>query len=219
MLACVCQSLLRLHECLFTQFMKGHKMRIAIYARVSTKDQSCEMQLRDLRAYCVARNLVGFGEYVESGVSGSKDLRPELNRLMNDVHKRKVDAVLVWRFDRFARSTKHLLSALEDFRSRGIQFISYQENIDTGSPLGQALFTIIAAVAQLERDIIRERVQAGVRNARAAGKTLGRPKRIVDRERVLALHKQGLGLRQIATELGVAYGTVRERLKEVSGNP
>lgn len=111
-------------------------MRSAIYARVSTKDQSCEMQLRDLRAYCAARTLAGVAEYVDSGVSGSKDFRPELNRLMNDVHKRKVDAVLVWRFDRFARSTKHLLSALEDFRSCGIQFISSQENLDTASPLG-----------------------------------------------------------------------------------
>ena len=194
-------------------------MRIGIYARVSTKDQSCQMQLQDLRAYCAARGCQAFAEYVDAGVSGSKDSRPELNRLMDDARKRKLDTVLVWRFDRFARSTKHLRSALEEFRAAGIDFISYQENMDTSSPLGQALFTIIAAVAQLERDIIRDRVTAGVRSARAAGKILGRPKRIVDRGRVLALHNQGLGLREIATQLGVGYGTVRERLKEVSGNP
>jgi len=98
---------------------------------------------------------------------------------MDDARKRKFDAMVVWRFDRFARSTKHLLLALEEFRSLGIQFISYQENIDTSSPLGQALFTIVSAVAQLERDLIRERVTAGIRNARANGKQLGRPRRIV----------------------------------------
>jgi len=97
---------------------------------------------------------------------------------MDDARKRKFDAMVVWRFDRFARSTKHLLLALEEFRSLGIQFISYQENIDTSSPLGQALFTIVSAVAQLERDLIRERITAGIRNARANGKQLGRPRRI-----------------------------------------
>jgi DNA invertase Pin-like site-specific DNA recombinase len=97
----------------------------------------------------------------------------------------------VWRFDRFARSTKHLLLALEEFRGLGIQFISYQENIDTNSPLGQAIFTIVSAVAQLERDLIRERVTAGIRNARANGKTLGRPKRTVDCDEILKLKAAG----------------------------
>ena len=189
-------------------------MRYAIYARVSTTQQTVEMQLRDLRAYCVARNLVDVAEYVDAGISGAKDDRPELNRLMNDVRKRKLDGILVWRFDRFARSTKHLLIALEEFRSLGIQFVSYQENLDTSSPLGQALFTIIAAVAQLERDIIRERVTAGVRNARAAGKTLGRPKRVVNRDKAQRLRSEGMSLREIAAELGVGYGTVRNCLSE-----
>lgn len=172
------------------------------------------MQLRDLRAYCVARNFPGCTEYVDVGVSGSKDSRPELNRLMDDVRKRKVDAVLCWRFDRFARSTKHLLAALEEFRALGISFISYQENLDTGSPLGQALFTIIAAVAQLERDLIKERVTAGVRNARAKGKTLGRPKRIIDRERIVAMHAKGVSFREISRRLGVSAAVVRERFKQ-----
>ena len=187
-------------------------MRIGIYARVSTKDQSCELQVRDLRSYCVARGFDLVREYVDVGQSGAKDSRPELNLLMDDARKRQFDAIVVWRFDRFARSTKHLLTALEEFRSLGIQFISYQENIDTSSALGQALFTIVSAVAQLERDLIRERVNAGIRNARANGKKLGRPKSSVDRQRILELKASGNSLRQIAASLGIGYGTVRSRL-------
>src|SRR5580658_3151409 len=187
-------------------------MKMGIYARVSTKDQSCELQVRDLRAYCAARGFDLVREYVDVGQSGVKDSRPELNKLMDDARKRQFDAIVVWRFDRFARSTKHLLLALEEFRSLGIQFISYQENIDTSSALGQALFTIVSAVAQLERDLIRERVSAGIRNARANGKKLGRPKSTVVRERIRQLKAEGASLRQIAAKLGVGYGTVRERL-------
>jgi DNA invertase Pin-like site-specific DNA recombinase len=187
-------------------------MRIGIYARVSTKDQSCELQLRDLRTYCAARGFEPAREYIDVGQSGAKESRPELNKLMDDARKRQFDVIVVWRFDRFARSTKHLLLALEEFRSLGIQFISYQENIDTSSALGQALFTIVSAVAQLERDLIRERVSAGIRNARANGKKLGRPKSAVDRERILELKAQGSSLRQIAAKLGIGYGTVRARL-------
>jgi DNA invertase Pin-like site-specific DNA recombinase len=189
-------------------------MRSAIYARVSTKDQSCEMQMRDLRAYCAARGFTIIREYVDIGQSGAKDSRPELNELMADARKRKFDSILVWRFDRFARSTKHLLLALEEFRSLGVQFISYQENIDTSSPLGQALFTIVSAVAQLERDLIRERVSAGVRNARANGKQFGRPRRIVNQDEIKRLRSDGASLRQIAKKLGVGYGTVRLRLAQ-----
>lgn len=126
----------------------------------------------------------------------------------------------MWRFDRFARSTKHLLLALEEFRSLGIQFISYQENIDTSSPLGQALFTIVSAVAQLERNLIRERVSAGIRNARANGKKLGRPMRAVDGDRILQMRGKGHSLQQIAENLGIGYGTVRARLQNaLAKNP
>jgi DNA invertase Pin-like site-specific DNA recombinase len=184
-------------------------MRVVIYARVSTKDQSCDLQLRDLRAYCAARGFSVQREYVDSGESGARDSRPQLNELMDAARKRQFDAVVVWRFDRFARSTKHLLLALEEFRSLGIQFTSYQENIDTTSPLGQALFTIVSAVAQLERDLIRERVSAGIRNARACGKQFGRPRRIVNHDDVRRLRSEGASLRQIAAKLGVGYGTVR----------
>src|SRR6202140_2015656 len=187
-------------------------MRIGIYARVSTKDQSCELQVRDRRAYCTGRAFDLGREYVDVGQSGAKGSRPELNILMDDARKRQFDAIVVWRFDRFARSTKHLLSALEEYRSIGVQFISYQENVDTSTPLGQALFTIVSAVAQLERDLIRERVTAGIRNARANGKKLGRPKSGVDRERIQQLKAHGQSLRQIAATLGIGYGTVRARL-------
>jgi DNA invertase Pin-like site-specific DNA recombinase len=185
-------------------------MRAAIYARVSTKDQSCELQLRDLRAYCAAR---GFSvrEFVDVA-SGAKDSRPQLNDLMAAARKRQFDAIVVWRFDRFARSTKHLLLALEEFCSLGIQFISYQENIDTSSPLGQALFTIVAAVAQLERDLIRERVAAGLRVARQNGKRLGRPRVNVSVDEILRLRAQGQSSRKIAAMLGIGEGTVRDRL-------
>jgi DNA invertase Pin-like site-specific DNA recombinase len=187
-------------------------MRIGIYARVSTKDQSCEMQLRDLRAYCTARQLEVVREYVDLGQSGTKDSRPQLNALMDDARKRRLDAVLCWRFDRFARSTRHLLLALEEFRALGIEFISYQENLATNTPLGQAVFVIVAAVAQLERDLICERVTAGIRNARANGKRLGRPRQYVDIDRVMEMRASGMSLERIAAALKIGYGTIRERL-------
>src|SRR6202162_395909 len=136
---------------------------------------------------------------------------------MDDARKRQFDAIVVWRFDRFARSTKHLLLALEEFRSLGIQFISYQENIDTSSALGQALFTIVSAVAQLERNLIRERVTAGIRNARANGKRLGRPRVKANLEEILQLRAEGHSLRKIAAKLGIGDGTVRERLNDQRG--
>jgi DNA invertase Pin-like site-specific DNA recombinase len=132
---------------------------------------------------------------------------------MSDARKRKLDAVLCWAFDRVARSTRHLLLALEEFRALGIQFISYQENIDTGTSLGQAIFTIISAVAQLERDLICERVTAGIRNARANGKRLGRPRQYVDPDRIRDMRAAGMSLRQVAVKLAVGYGTVRTALE------
>ena len=122
--------------------------RIAIYARVSTTDQSTDNQLLDLRRYVSDRGWRIFREYCDNGISGTKDSRPALNELMSDAKKRRFDAVLVWRFDRFARSTRHLINALEEFKNLKIDFVSYQENIDTSSPLGGAIFTIISAVAR-----------------------------------------------------------------------
>ncbi len=188
-------------------------MRIAIYARVSTTDQSTESQLLDLRRYTRERGWTIFKEYCDNGVSGTKDSRPALNELMNDAKKRRFDVVLVWRFDRFARSTKHLILALEEFKNLGIDFVSYQENIDTSSPLGSTIFTIISAVAQLERDIIAERVKAGLRRAKENGKKLGRPKATVDTQKIQWLRAKGLSLRAIAKATGISRTTVSDVLK------
>ncbi len=192
--------------------------RVAIYARVSTSDQSTESQLLDLRRYVRERGWLLFNEYTDNGVSGTKDSRPALNELMDAAKKRRFDTVLVWRFDRFARSTKHLILALEEFRNLGIDFISYQENIDTSSPLGSAIFTIISAVAQLERDIIAERVKAGLRRAKENGKRLGRPKALVEVEAIRRLRSEGLSLRQIGNQLGVSRTTVGQMLKGSEGH-
>jgi DNA invertase Pin-like site-specific DNA recombinase len=186
---------------------------VAVYVRVSTKDQSVDMQLNDLERYSRERELNVFKIYEDSGVSGTKETRPALNELMDDARKRKFDVVLVWRFDRFARSTKHLVTALYEFRNLGIDFISYQENIDTSSPLGEAIFTIISAMSKLERDIIAERVKGGLRKARANGKQLGRPKNIVDTEKVIEYRKQNKSIRQIAGEMNLSKGAVERTLK------
>jgi DNA invertase Pin-like site-specific DNA recombinase len=185
--------------------------RVALYARISNLNhgQDVGLQVNDLREYARAQDWGVTGEYVDHGISGSVVSRPELNRLMADARKRRFDVVACWRFDRFARSTKHLLLALEEFRSLGIEFLSYQENIDTTSPLGQAIFTIVAAVATLERDLIRERVRAGLRNARAKGKKLGRPPVMVDAVEIAALRASGLSWRAIARKLKAGEGTVR----------
>ncbi len=127
--------------------------------------------------------------------------------------------VLVWRFDRFARSTRHLINALEEFKNLGIDFVSYQENIDTSSPLGGAIFTIISAVAQLERDIIAERVKAGLRRAKENGKKLGRPRVAVDANRVARLRAQGLSWAKISEQLGVGKGTAQRAFYSLPKNP
>ena len=187
---------------------------VAVYARVSTvgKGQDVDMQLRDLRAYATSRGLSIFKEYVDDGISGRKDKRPALDMLMNDARKRRFDAVLVWRFDRFARSTKHLVTALEDFQHLGIDFISFQENIDTSSPMGKAMFTIVSAIAELEADIIRERVIAGIANARAKGVRLGRPSPDVDQEEVRRLRDNGLTIRAIAEKMNLKRSLVHKTL-------
>ena len=141
-------------------------MRVAIYARVSTADQDCEPQLRDVREYVAARGWRAV-EFIDQGVSGARERRPALDRLLAEVKARKVDVVVVAAFDRFGRSVRHLVETLELFRHLGVEFVSLREQIDTGSPLGQAVFTIIAAIAQLERSLIAERVRAGLRRARA----------------------------------------------------
>ena len=190
--------------------------RAALYVRVSTVDQTVENQLLDLRRYAGERGWTIQGEYADSGVSGTKASRPELDRLMDAAKKRKFDVVLVWRFDRFARSVKHLVLALEELRGLNIDFISYQENVDTTTALGEAIFTIVAAMAALERNIIVERVKAGLNRARAQGKRLGRPSADVDGRRVLELHRAGKSLRDIATRLGTSRTKIFKMLRSAA---
>ncbi|MFH1446392.1 MAG: recombinase family protein, partial [Chloroflexota bacterium] len=183
--------------------------RTAIYARVSTSNgqQSPDMQLSALRDYCEARRLEVYEEYVDEGISGSKDSRPALNDLMDAARKRKFDCVCVYKFDRFARSTKHLLAALDEFKSLGIDFISYSENIDTSSPLGKAVFTIVGAIGELERSLIVERVKSGLQAAKKRGKKLGRPGKIVDTESFKQLLSEGFTINATARQLGISNGT------------
>jgi DNA invertase Pin-like site-specific DNA recombinase len=192
---------------------KSHSglVRTAIYARVSTANhgQNSSMQTRELREYCDRRGWKLAGEYVDEGISGSKDSRPELNRLMADAHRRRFDAVVVWRFDRFARSVSHLLRALENFKALGIEFVSLSEQVDTSTPTGKMVFTVLGAVAELERSLIAERVKAGLRNARSKGKRLGRPRVVVDGARVRALRAEGYSWREITAETGISKGSAQ----------
>jgi len=174
--------------------------------------QDPEMQLRELREYVERRAWQISGEYVDRGISGAKDSRPELNRLVADAYRRRFDAVVVWRFDRLARSVSHLLRALETLRALGIEFVSLSEQVDTSTPTGKMVFTVLGAVAELERSLIAERVKAGLRNARAKGKRLGRPRVALDAARIAALRAQGRSLRDIAAELGCSSGLVHKTL-------
>jgi DNA invertase Pin-like site-specific DNA recombinase len=187
--------------------------KAALYVRVSTAEQTTENQLLDLRRYAGERGWSVFAEFSDHGVSGAKASRPALDQLMDAARKRKFDVLLVWRFDRFARSVKHLVLALEELKALGVDFISYQENVDTSSALGQAIFTIIAAMGALERDIIVERVHAGLRRARQQGKTLGRPRRPVDAAKIESLRRSGLSQRQIAQRLSIPKTTVARLLR------
>jgi len=188
-------------------------MRAALYARVSTMNgQHPEMQLAELREYASRRDWDVTSEYVDEGVSGSKESRPELNRLMGDAHRRRFDIVLVWKIDRFGRSLKHLVNALADLDSYGVAFASVKDNLDLSTPSGRLMFQIIGAMAEFERALIQERVKSGLDNARRNGRQLGRPRRVVDNRLVARMKADGHSLRSIAQKVGLGYGTVRQRL-------
>ena len=193
-------------------------MRVAIYARVSTANngQDPTMQTRELREYAERRGWTVAGEYVDVGISGTKEKREALDRLMADAHRRRFDCVVVWKFDRFARSVSHLLRALETFKAQGIEFVSFSEQMDTSTPAGKMVFTVLGAVAELERSLIVERVKAGLRNARAKGKRLGRPKRIVDARRIAELRARGDGWKKISRQMGIGVGTLYRLAREGS---
>jgi DNA invertase Pin-like site-specific DNA recombinase len=194
---------------------------MAIYARVSTTNhgQDVTLQTRELEQFAQARGWHMVDAYIDAGVSGAKDSRPELNRLMADAHKRRFDVVAVWRFDRFARSVSHLLRALETFNALGIAFVSLSEQMDTTTPAGKMIFTVLGAVAELERSLIAERVRAGLRNAKAKGKRLGRPPVAVDATQIARLRASGASWLAITRELGLSAGTAKRAYYNLSKNP
>lgn len=191
--------------------------RAALYARVSTKDkgQDPEVQLGPLRAEAARQGWRVVGEYVDYQ-SGTTTSRPRLDQLMGDVDAGRIDVVCVWKFDRFARGVIHLLRSLYRFRERGVDFVSLTEALDTTTPMGRAMFTIIAAIAELERELIVERVHAGLDAARARGVRLGHPPKQIDLRPAQMLLAQGRSIREAAGMLGLSEATLRRRLRAVS---
>jgi DNA invertase Pin-like site-specific DNA recombinase len=189
-------------------------MKTALYARVSTSDkgQDPQMQLRELREYCERRGWTVSAEYVDVGVSGAKDSRPQLNRLMADAKQRRFDAILVWKLDRFGRSLKHLVSALGEFEALGVAFVSLRDAFDLTTPAGRLMFNMVASFAEFERDLIRERVKAGIANRRAKGFRVGRKPVSIDPAKLQTLRSEGRTIREIATSLGCSRSLVHKTL-------
>ena len=185
-------------------------VRAALYARVSTLNgQDPEVQRRELHDYCQRRGFEIAEEFVDKGISGSRERRPALDRLMVSCRKRLVDAVVVYRYDRFARSLRQLVNALEEFRALGIDFISIHEGVDTSTPNGRLIFGIFASIAEFERELIRDRVRSGLAAAKAKGKHVGRPKVAVDASRMAFLRSQGRSWAEITQETGISKGTAQ----------
>jgi DNA invertase Pin-like site-specific DNA recombinase len=194
--------------------------RVALYARVSTlAGQSPEMQLVELREYAARRGWQLIEEYVDHGVSGAKESRPALNKLMADAKQIRFDVVAVWKIDRFGRSLRHLVNSIAELESLGVSFVSLRDSIDLSSPSGVLMFQLIAAMSQFERSLIQERVRAGIRNARNKGRVLGRPRLEVDSSRIVRLRASGASLRAISEQLEISVGSVHRALKERSKNP
>ena len=184
--------------------------RVALYARVSTLDkgQDPETQLIQLRGYAQARNFEVITEFIDYA-SGTSEDRTQYKLMMAAAKKRKIDVVLVWRYDRFARSTQALVHALKEFQSLGIDFISYQENIDTTTPTGELIFHVMASLAQFESSLISQRVKAGMARAKAQGKHIARPPIAKQmQEKIIELQREGVSMNKISKTLGIAYGTV-----------
>ena len=182
--------------------------RVAMYSRVSTMDQSCNAQQTALKAYIKSRNWTLAQAYIDQGQSGAQEHRPALDELLRDCRRHKFDVVLVWKFDRFARSLRQLVSSLELFRKFGIDFVSATEAIDTSLPSGELVFQIFGAIAQFERALIGERVRSGLEEARQKGKRIGRPPiRTLSSAESIRLRKEhgkGVSLRKLAKSFGVS---------------
>lgn len=186
--------------------------RCAIYARVSTTEQDCELQLREMRQFAALRGWQIVGEYVDHGFTGTNSNRPELKRLMTDSKKRKHDLVLVWKLDRFARSLKEIVLMLQELSEIGVEFVSQKDNLDLSTSQGRLMMHMIAAFSQFEADLIKMRVKAGLENARAKGIMLGRPKKRDD-QKIRQLRSEGHSLRQVAKLAGVSTMAVQRSLK------
>ena len=191
-------------------------MRAAVYARVSTLDQEPENQLQELRRYLEARGWTG-KEYIDRGVSGSKDRRPALDELVKDARRRRFDVVVCWRLDRLGRNLKHLITLLEDLQALGVAFVSLAEGIDATTPAGKLQMHILGAIAEFERERIRERVLAGLQRARQQGKRLGRPHARLPIERLQAV--AGLTVDAGAERLGVSRSTLKRWRRQVQQSP
>jgi DNA invertase Pin-like site-specific DNA recombinase len=189
--------------------------RIAIYARVSTfNGQHPEMQLAEIREYAARRGWDVAGEYVDLGVSGSKESRPGLNRMMRDAHARMFDAVVCWKLDRLGRSLKHLVTTIEDLAAYGVTFVSLRDNLDLSTPAGRLMMHIVGSMAEFERELIRERVTAGIAAARKRGARIGRPRTHVNPDKVRELRTEGIPWRAIAKRMGVGTGTACRALQQ-----
>jgi DNA invertase Pin-like site-specific DNA recombinase len=197
--------------------MMTKKKLVAIYCRCSTHEQKVDHQIEALVPYAELRGYQVFKQYIDEGESGSKANRPALDQMMTDARKRKFDVCLVWKFDRFARSVSQLTIALEEFRVLGIEFISFTENIDTSTPMGQAMFTIISAMAQLERDLTIERIKSGMDKAIKDGKKIGRPSANSlsedKKEAILSDSRSGLSIRKIALKHQTNRSAVHRLIK------
>jgi DNA invertase Pin-like site-specific DNA recombinase len=196
--------------------MTTKTIRAALYARVSTNDQTCENQLLELRRYCEARGWQAT-EYVDTGVSGAKDRRPALDQLMADARQRRLDVVVCWKLDRFGRNLAHLVNAIAELAAAGVAFASMGEGIDTGSPTGRLLLGVLGSFAEFERERIRERINAGLARARRQGQRLGRRRERVsarDIERVA-----GLSVREAAKVLGIPATRIHRERARVFQNP
>jgi DNA invertase Pin-like site-specific DNA recombinase len=189
--------------------------RAAIYLRVSTIDQHPETQLYDLRALAEQRGYEIVREYRDT-ISGAKSKRPGLDEMMSDARRGRFDVVVVWAFDRLARSVRHFLEVLDDLNHLSIEFVSRQENIDTGGPLGRAMIVIVGAIAELERNLIVERVRAGMRRAKLEGRHIGRRALELDEDAIRDQRDEGRTLRDIAVDHHISTATVRKVLKRVN---